>query len=115
MEPKPKPKYNIPSEATLDVLGGKWKTLILCHLSTGPKRTNELKKAMPAVTQKMLTQQLRELEDDGIVRRTVYNEVPPKVVYEMTELGQSLSGILDQLCEWGEKFIRGDFQTKRKE
>jgi len=112
MELQPKNTYNIPAEATLDVLGGKWKTLILCHLSYGSKRTSELKKAMPGITQKMLTQQLRELEDDGIIFRTVYNQVPPKVVYEMTEVGESLKAILDQLCEWGEKFIQGHFHRK---
>jgi DNA-binding HxlR family transcriptional regulator len=109
MEAPPKHTYNIPAEATLDVIGGKWKTLILCHLSYGPKRTSELKKAMPGITQKMLTQQLRELEDDEIILRTVYNQVPPKVVYELTEIGESLKAILDQLCEWGEKFIQGQF------
>lgn len=107
MEIQPANRYNIPAEATLDVLGGKWKTLILCHLAYGPKRTNELKKAMPGITQKVLTQQLRELEDDGIIFRTVFNDVPPKVVYEMTEIGESLKAILDQLCQWGEKFISG--------
>jgi len=110
---QPKNTYNIPSEATLEVLGGKWKTLILCHLSSGPKRTNELKKAMPDITQKMLTQQLRELENDGIIFRTVYNQVPPKVVYEMTEIGESLTEILNQLCEWGEKFIQGQFHKSK--
>ncbi|QJD86265.1 winged helix-turn-helix transcriptional regulator [Cohnella herbarum] len=113
MEAQPKHSYNIPAEATLDVLGGKWKTLILCHLAYGPKRTSELKKAMPGITQKMLTQQLRELEDDGIIFRTVYNQVPPKVVYEMTEIGESLKAILDQLCEWGEKFIQGQFNRSK--
>ncbi|MDQ0061388.1 winged helix-turn-helix transcriptional regulator [Paenibacillus harenae] len=109
MEPQPKRRYIIPAEATIEVIGGKWKTLILCHLSYGPKRSSELKKAMPDITQKMLTQQLRELEDDGIIFRTVFNQVPPKVVYEMTEIGESLQPILDQMCEWGEKFIQGKF------
>ncbi|XOK61589.1 winged helix-turn-helix transcriptional regulator [Paenibacillus elgii] len=99
--------FNIPAEATLEVLGGKWKLLILCHLNCGPgpKRTSELKKAIPEITQKVLTQQLRELEEDGIIIRTVYNEVPPKVVYELSELGMSLKSILDQLGEWGEQYI----------
>ncbi|MFD1955684.1 winged helix-turn-helix transcriptional regulator [Paenibacillus thailandensis] len=99
--------YNIPAEATLEVLGGKWKLLILCHLNCGPgpMRTNELKKKIPEITQKMLTQQLRELEEDGIIIRTVYNQVPPKVVYEMSELGKSLESILDQLGEWGERYM----------
>jgi DNA-binding HxlR family transcriptional regulator len=114
MEPQPKRRYTIPAEATIEVIGGKWKTLILCHLSYGPKRTNELKKAMPDITQKMLTQQLRELEEDGVIFRTVYNQVPPKVVYEMTEIGESLKSILDQMCEWGEKFIQGQFHDFTK-
>ncbi len=112
MEPQPKRMYNIPAEATIEVIGGKWKTLILCHLSYGPKRTSELKKAMPDITQKMLTQQLRELEEDEIILRTIYNQVPPKVVYEMTEIGESLKSILDQMCEWGEKFFQGQFRRK---
>ncbi|QYR21052.1 helix-turn-helix transcriptional regulator [Paenibacillus sp. sptzw28] len=113
MEPQLKRKYNIPAEATIEVIGGKWKTLILCHLSYGPKRTSELKKAMPDITQKMLTQQLRELEEDQLILRTVYNQVPPKVVYEMTEIGESLQSILDQMCEWGEKFIQGQLHRKK--
>ncbi|WP_054957366.1 winged helix-turn-helix transcriptional regulator [Paenibacillus dakarensis] len=98
--------YNIPVEATLDLIGGKWKTLIICHLTYGHKRTHELKKAMPEITQKMLIQQLKELESDGLVTRTVYNEVPPKVIYELTELGMSLKPILSVMCDWGEKYLQ---------
>lgn len=107
MEREKKRIYNIPAEATLEVIGGKWKLLILCHLNceSGPKRTSELKKKIPDITQKMLTQQLRELEEDGIVKRTVYNQVPPKVVYEMSEFGLSLKSLLDQLDEWGEQYM----------
>jgi|GEM_PF-363746 len=107
MERQKERTYNIPAEATLEVLGGKWKLLILCHLNCGPgpKRTSELKKKIPEITQKMLTQQLRELEEHGIITRTVYNQVPPKVVYEMSEFGMSLKSILDQLSEWGEQYI----------
>ncbi|MCM3001053.1 helix-turn-helix transcriptional regulator [Paenibacillus cellulositrophicus] len=99
--------FNIPAEATLQVIGGKWKLLILCHLNCGegPQRTSELKKAIPEITQKMLIQQLKELEEDGIVTRTSYNQVPPKVVYELSELGKSLKLILDQLDESGEKYM----------
>lgn len=100
-----KKKYNISVEATLEVIGGKWKCVILCHLTHGEKRTSELKRLMPGITQKMLTQQLRELEDDGIINRIVYEQVPPKVVYELSEYGWSLKGILDTLCAWGEKHI----------
>ncbi|MFP3388373.1 winged helix-turn-helix transcriptional regulator [Brevibacillus sp. SIMBA_040] len=100
-----KKKYNISVEATLEVIGGKWKCVILCHLTYGEKRTSELKRLMPGITQKMLTQQLRELEDDGIINRIVHHQVPPKVVYELSEYGWSLKGILDTLCAWGEKHI----------
>ena len=98
-------KYNIPVEATLEVIGGKWKVVILCHLIKGKQRTNELKKLMPGITQKMLTQQLRELEEDNVVHRKVYNQVPPKVEYSLTEYGLSLKNILDSLCSWGEQHI----------
>ncbi|MGC6587249.1 winged helix-turn-helix transcriptional regulator [Paenibacillus sp. Dod16] len=98
-------KYNIAVEATLEVIGGKWKCVILCHLTHGRKRTNELKRLMPHITQKMLTQQLRELEDDGVINRIIHNQVPPKVEYELSEYGMSLSGILDMLCAWGENHI----------
>ncbi|MDP4107395.1 MAG: helix-turn-helix domain-containing protein [Bacillota bacterium] len=100
-----KKKYNISVEATLEVIGGKWKCVILCHLTHGKKRTSELKRLMPNITQKMLTQQLRELEEDGIINRIAYNQIPPKVEYELSEYGLSLKGILDSLCAWGEKHI----------
>ncbi|PLS05557.1 winged helix-turn-helix transcriptional regulator [Neobacillus cucumis] len=98
-------KYNISVEATLEVIGGKWKCVILCHLTHGKKRTSELKRLMPDITQKMLTQQLRELEDDGIINRIVYNQIPPKVEYELSKYGKSLQGILDSLCAWGANHI----------
>jgi len=97
--------YNIPVEATLDVIGGKWKVVIMCHLIKGEKRTSELKKLMPNITQKMLTQQLRELEDDGVVNRMVFDQVPPKVIYSLTKYGWSLRPILDAMCAWGEHHI----------
>lgn len=89
----------------MEVIGGKWKCVILCHLTHGRKRTNELKRLMPHITQKMLTQQLRELEDDGVINRIIHNQVPPKVEYELSEYGMSLCGILDMLCAWGERHI----------
>jgi len=100
-----KKKYNISVEATLEVIGGKWKCVILCHLTHGKKRTSELKRLMPNITQKMLTQQLRELEDDGIINRIIYQQSPPKVEYELSEYGESLQSILDALCNWGERHI----------
>ncbi|USK35030.1 helix-turn-helix transcriptional regulator [Bacillus sp. F19] len=98
-------KYNIPVEATLEIIGGKWKCVILCHLTHGKKRTNELKRLMPNITQKMLTQQLRELEGDGVINRIVHQQIPPKVEYELSEYGWSLQTILDSLCAWGEGHI----------
>ncbi|AOA03328.1 MULTISPECIES: winged helix-turn-helix transcriptional regulator [Carnobacterium] len=97
--------YNIGVEATIDVIGGKWKPIILCHLKHGTKRTSELKRLMPSITQKMLTQQLRELEADGVVTRIVYEQVPPKVEYSLSSYGQSLAPVLELLCLWGEKHI----------
>ncbi|AYW47141.1 MarR family transcriptional regulator [Tetragenococcus osmophilus] len=97
--------YQMGIEATLEVIGGKWKPLILCNLGLGPLRTGELKRNLPNVTQKMLTQQLRELENDQIIAREVYNQVPPKVVYSLTEEGKTLRDILVAMSEWGEKRI----------
>jgi DNA-binding HxlR family transcriptional regulator len=101
-------KYNIPVEAALEVIGGKWKVVILCHLMKNKYRTSELRRLMPNITQKMLTQQLRELEQDGVVNRVIYNQVPPKVEYELTEYGWSLKSALDMLCAWGEQHIENE-------
>lgn len=99
-------EYNIGVEATIDVIGGKWKPVILCHLKDeGKMRTSELKRAIPKITQKMLTQQLRELEHDQIINRIVYQQIPPKVEYELSEYGKSLNTILTSLCGWGESHI----------
>lgn len=100
-----KKQYNIPIEATLEVIGGKWKTLILCHLKSGTMRFSELQRAIPQITKKMLTQQLRELESDGIINRYVYPQVPLKVEYSLSETGESLRTILDMLCAWGQQRI----------
>ncbi|MCI1987134.1 MAG: helix-turn-helix transcriptional regulator [Lactobacillus sp.] len=97
--------YNIGVEATMAVIGGKWKAIILCHLRHETMRTGELRRAIPAITQKMLTQQLRELERDGIINRHVYDQVPPRVDYCLTERGESLGDILTAMCQWGEQNI----------
>jgi len=91
-------------EATLDVIGGKWKGVILYHLLQGTVRFNALHRLIPDVTQRMLTLQLRELEADGVVQRTVYPEVPPRVEYALTAFGRSLEPILLLMSEWGGRF-----------
>jgi DNA-binding HxlR family transcriptional regulator len=88
-------------EAAMEVVGGKWKLVILRHLLVATKRFGELRCAMPGVTARMLTRQLRELEIDGLVQRTVYSQVPPKVEYSLTEIGASLRDIADRLEKWG--------------
>lgn len=94
--------FNCPVEATLSVIGGKWKVLILYHLThAGTHRFAELRRKIPGVSERMLTQQLRELERDGVLRREVYPEVPPKVEYSMTEYGQTLRPICELMCGWG--------------
>ena len=91
-------------EATLSVIGGIWKPVILFHLLDGKLRFNALCRLVPAATPRMMTLQLRELEVDGIIRRIVYPEVPPKVEYELTSLGVSLAPILITMRDWGEQF-----------
>jgi DNA-binding HxlR family transcriptional regulator len=90
-----------PVEAALEVIGGKWKGTILYRLLDGKKRFNELKRMFPSLTQRILTQQLRELERDGIIHREVYAEVPPRVEYSLTEQGRTLKPVLELLREWG--------------
>ncbi|XNR94922.1 winged helix-turn-helix transcriptional regulator [Streptomyces sp. R-74717] len=85
----------------MEVLGGRWKLAILKELLAGTRRFSELKRALPRITQRMLTRQLREMETDGLVIRNVYREVPPKVEYSLTEIGRSLDGIAEQLDTWG--------------
>lgn len=91
-----------PTEVALEIVGGKWKLVVLEHLVDGVRRFGELQRAMPAITARMLTRQLRELEADGLVLRTVYTQVPPKVEYSLTDVGRSLEPLLAQLRAWGE-------------
>lgn len=88
---------------TLELIAGKWKTLILWYLIDGKKRFGELRKLLPNCTQRMLTRQLRELESDGIVTRKIYRQVPPKVEYSLTSTGKTLTPILKLACDWGIK------------
>ncbi|KAB7706704.1 HxlR family transcriptional regulator [Bacillus aerolatus] len=97
--------FNCEKELTLSIIGGKWKMLILWHLGKeGTKRFSELKSLMPGVTQKMLVNQLRELERDLIVHREIYPVVPPKVEYSLTKQGESLLPILEIMYEWGKNY-----------
>jgi DNA-binding HxlR family transcriptional regulator len=88
----------------MNVLGGKWKPLILYYLLDGTKRFGELQRLIPHATRRMVTQHLRELEDDGIVHRKVYQQVPPKVEYSLTEAGRSLEPILLMMLDWGQQY-----------
>jgi DNA-binding HxlR family transcriptional regulator len=91
---------------TLGVLGGKWKILILWNIRDRPQRLSELKRLIPAISEKVLIQQLRDLEKDGIVYRHNYGEMPPKVDYSFTEYGKSLKPVLKMLCKWGEEHLK---------
>lgn len=97
--------FGCPVEATLEVIGGKWKGLMIYHLLGGAKRFNELRRLMPDITQRMLTRQLRELEKDRIVKRTVFPEVPPKVEYSLTGYGRTLEPILKMIQHWGAQYL----------
>lgn len=90
-----------PVRTALDVIGGKWKPVILYHLMDGQMRSAELRRLLPDASQKMLTQQLRELERDGIVLRKVFPENPPRVEYKLARYGQSLRPAMRELCKWG--------------
>jgi DNA-binding HxlR family transcriptional regulator len=96
-----------PAEMTLSVIGGRWKVPILYHLFQGVKRFSELQRSISGVTQKVLTQQLREMERNGILHREVFAQVPPKVEYSLTDLGKSLKPVINAMCEWGSMFSRG--------
>ncbi len=89
------------TEVILEVVGGKWKLLIVKYLLRGTHRFGALQRALPPITQRVLTRQLRELEADGLVRRTVYAEVPPRVEYALTDVGRSLGPIVEQMDRWG--------------
>ncbi|MGL5059820.1 MAG: winged helix-turn-helix transcriptional regulator [Microcoleus sp.] len=93
-------------QATLKVLGGKWKLLILWHLKNAAKRYSELKRLIPEITEKMLIQQLRELERDGIISRKTLSQMPPKVEYAFTEYGRTLIPIFKPLCAWGQEHLK---------
>jgi len=93
----------LPAERALKIIGGRWKAVILYHLFEGPKRLSELRRLAPLVSQKVLVQQLREMEEHSIVHREVFAQVPPRVEYSATKLGKSLEPIIATLCEWGRR------------
>lgn len=93
-------EYSCSMELTLDIIGGKWKPIIIWHLGKKTMRFNELKRTLPNITQKMLTQQLRALEESKLINRVIYNQVPPKVEYSLTDCGRSLLPVFTDLCEW---------------
>lgn len=97
---------NCPVEAALDIIGGKWKAILLFHILESTKRFNELRRLMPGMTQRMLTTQLRELEADGVISRTVYPQVPPKVEYSITPFGATLEPVLRELAYWAETQVK---------
>lgn len=99
-------EYNCPVAVTLDMIGGKYKSLALWHLLDTTLRFGELRKLIPQATPKMLTQQLRELEDDNLIIRTVFPVVPPKVEYSLTDFGRSLRPILSIMYEWGAAYLQ---------
>ena len=96
-------EFNCPVKATMEIIGGKWKPIILYYLKDGLKRFGELQRLIPHITKKMLTQQLRELERDEIIERKVYHQVPPKVEYSLSEYGKSLKPVLELMATWGNK------------
>jgi DNA-binding HxlR family transcriptional regulator len=100
-----------PAEETLHVIGGRWKVPILYHLAGGALRFSELRRAVAGVTQKMLIQQLREMERDGIVSRKVYPQVPPKVEYSLTSRGRTLLPVVESMCRWGKSRAKAKPRT----
>ena len=96
-----------PVETTLKLIGGKWKGLLIYRLLDGKKRFSQLQKLIPNITHRSLSLQLKELEATGLVKRTVYPEVPPRVEYELTDLGQSMSSIIYTIYDWGKLYQKG--------
>ena len=102
-----------PIEELMDMLGGRWKVFILWELIKAPRRSGELRKSIPPITQKVFVEQIRDLEDSGLVKRTIHPSVPPRVEYEATELGQSLREILKNMCHWSSENMGKVRQSRR--
>lgn len=103
-----------PVLAVQNLIAGKWKLPILSQLSHGIKRFNELQKLLPHISQGILTRQLRELEQDGLIHREVYKEVPPKVEYSLTMVGQSFISVLNIVCDWGKDYLKNRLKSDTK-
>ena len=103
-------EFNCPVDATIQLIGGKYKAVILWHLIEDKKRFSELKRLIPRATEKMLSQQLRDMESDGLIVRTVCPVVPPKVEYSLSEFGRSLVPVLDSMCRWGTDYLNTFFE-----
>ena len=101
--------YNCPVEAAMDVIGGKYKALIVYELINGTRRYNEIQRAVPQATPRMLSKQLKELEEDGVINRVLYPVVPPKTEYSLTERGKTLAPVIHEICDWGETYMEGTF------
>lgn len=108
-------EISCPVETTLQLIGGKYKAIILWHLIDQTLRYSELHRKIPKATDKMLAQQLRELENDGLITRTVYPVVPPKTEYNLTEFGESLIPVLDAMCNWGREYLEQSEQVAQKQ
>jgi DNA-binding HxlR family transcriptional regulator len=104
------PEFATPVDAALSIIGGKWKLKLLYRLIDSPKRFGELRRSLFPITQQMLTLQLRELEQDGVIHREIYQQIPPKVEYSLTEFGESLIPVITIICDWG----RQNLETIRR-
>ena|SRR5579859_5315997 len=97
--------YTCGLEAALEIAGGKWTTLVLWHLASGPRRFGELKRLVPAISEKMLIQTLRQMQEHGIITRKDFHQVPPRVTYSLTTFGKTLTEALRPICDWGTKHM----------
>jgi len=101
-----KENVKCPVQLVIEMISGKWKLFILGELMKGTRRFSQLQKAIPGITQKMLTKQLRELESAGLIKRKVYPQIPPKVEYSLTDIGKKLNKVFDAIHQWGEEYIQ---------
>jgi DNA-binding HxlR family transcriptional regulator len=106
--------FHCAMDVTMRFIGGKWKTVVLWYLIKGKKRFSELKRLIPDITEKMLSLQLKNLEQDGLVRRTLYPEVPPRVEYELTDFGRTLVPMLEEIAKWGRHLGHTEGQVVNK-